>query len=269
MQKYNFIYIVVIYKNATDLIDLRKSIIKQNQPYRIVIVNNYADDQSLQEIRELVSKFDDMDLVEEDNRGYGAGNNAGVEFASKHYKFDYIVICNSDTIIEQLDVNLLDPPSESAIYAPEITCRTGKKQNPHWVFYSALAEKMQYEACERENVILDYMAIALLKIPRMIFQKMGGKSKRRKIYSAHGAFLILSNAAIEKLKPLYDEKMFLFYEEVYLANRAKERGVETYYVPQIKVFHKEDGSMKVSNVNQRKVAHQSVIYYYKNKKAHN
>lgn len=269
MKKYSFVYVVVIYKSLEDLNDLRESIIQQNQSYRIVLVNNYADDESLQEVRETAAQFDDVDLIEEENRGYGAGNNAGIEFAIKSYQFDYIVICNSDTIIERFDTSLLDVPSKSAIYAPEITCRTGKKQNPNWVFYNALAEKIQYKACKQENKILDYTAIALLKFPRMIYQSFFGKSKKKKIYSAHGAFLILSSNAIKKLVPLYDENMFLFYEEVYLANRAKKRGVETFYVPQIKIFHKEDGSMKLANVNQRQLAHESVVYYYEHKKVHN
>ena len=269
MKKYDFIYVVVLYKNAKDVEELRESIIRQNRSYRIVLVNNYADEKSLYDIRKLATKFDDVDLVEEENRGYGAGNNVGIEFAVKHYKFDYIIICNSDTVIEKFDVDVLAPPSKSAIYAPEITCKTGKKQNPHWVSYSPLAEKLQYIACKHENVFLDYLAIALLKIPRIIFQKIYSNSEGKIIYSAHGAFLILSSAAVEKLRPLFDENMFLFYEEVYLANRAKEKGVPTFYVSQIKVFHKEDGSMKLANVNQRRIAHQSVVYYYEHKKVQN
>lgn len=266
MEKYKFIYVVVLYKTVEYLSDLKESIIRQNEPYRIILVNNYADEKSLNDARKIALESDDIDLVEMPNNGYGAGNNAGIDYAVQNYSFDYLVVCNSDTVIEKLDVNLLDEPIEPVIYAPEIICSTGKRQNPNWACYRPLIEKMQYVACKYDNQFLDLMAIALLKSERLFFQHLFKGVKRKKIYSAHGAFLIISREAVEKMYPLYDEKMFLFYEEVFLAKKAKKLGVSTFYVPQIRVFHKEDGSMRLANVNQKKQAQKSVVYYYENKR---
>lgn len=149
----------------------------------------------------------------------------------------------------------------------EVLSRDNKRQNPNWGFHSNILEYLQYLACKKENTFLDYAVIAVLKLIRLVIGYAGDLRlfERIKIGNAHGSFFVISKAALLKLTPLFDEKMFLFYEEVYLGNKAYCNKVPVYYTPRILIAHKEDGSMRIANVNTRKEAHKSVIYYFEHK----
>lgn len=70
-----------------------------------------------------------------------------------------------------------------------------------------------------------------------------------KVAAAHGAFIIIGREALDRLgMPLFDERMFLFCEEVHLARKARRAGVRIEYRPGILVLHKEDGSMTLAKI---------------------
>lgn len=73
----------------------------------------------------------------------------------------------------------------------------------------------------------------------------------------------------KKMGSLFSEDMFLFFEEAWLANKAYSNGVKVYYIPQIVIDHKEDGSMKIADVNICAESRKSVMYYYEHKKVQN
>ena len=60
--------------------------------------------------------------------------------------------------------------------------------------------------------------------------------------------------------------MFLFSEENHLARLALKNSVPIYMVPEIKVLHKEDGSLKLEKNKEmiRKYMRESFIIYYEN-----
>lgn len=265
-EKTDMVLVILLYRNMTDIIELLESLRRIAQKIKVILVNNYYDEQTKQEAVSIAKKYD-CHFVDEQNRGYGAGNNAGIKCALENYVFQYLIVANPDTVIRQFNTEGLLRADIPAVYAPKIVAATGKKQNPNWVVKDGLIEYLQYVACKNNTVFIDYLAIALLKFQRIIFNEITvnllGKL-RYKVYSAHGSFVIFSYAAILKLHPVYDENIFLFYEEICLAYKAKELGIPTYYVDSICIDHKEDGSMKLTNVNQKKMAQKSVVYYYEN-----
>lgn len=268
---YKYIFSVVLYKNMDDVVEMIDSVRSMLSSIRIILVNNYYNDATLEKARQIAEKYD-CDLVEAENKGYGAGNNRALEYAKKHYTFEYFIVSNPDITIESFNEKALEGGDTPAIYAPQIICKSGKRQNPMWVTRNNFVEWLQYEGEKREFKILDLTAIAFRKIQREVFllkRKNERLTQKRKIYAAHGAFCIISNAAISELGKLYDENMFLFFEEALLANNAFVRKIPTYFIPSIIIRHKEDGSMRVSNVNQSKIAHQSMVYYYEHKKVQN
>lgn len=76
--------------------------------------------------------------------------------------------------------------------------------------------------------------------------------------------MIFPEAVVKELHPLYDEEMFLFNEEEHLGKLAETKGIATYYAPEIKVRHKEDGSMSLASINEFERLKQSFLVYYKN-----
>lgn len=266
MNKFDYVFVVLLYRNMNDVIGLIDSVQKESLEARIVLVNSYYDDETLEQAKKIADKYD-CSIINTENKGYGHGNNQGIKFALDNFEFDYLVICNPDTKIREFSKKALLNPDVPAVYAPKIVARTGKLQNPHWAFHSNFLEYLQYLGDKHEWKLPDYFVIAILKASRILTSKYADKfnKKRVKVGSAHGSFLIISNSAAKKLYPFYDENMFLFYEEVYLGNKTYILRIPTYYVKDIVIDHKEDGSMRISNVNLRKESHKSVVYYYEHK----
>lgn len=265
MKYYKYIISVVLYKNMNDVVDMISSVRKAIHSYKIVLVNNYYDEASLREAKALAEN-NSCDLLETNNNGYGAGNNCAIEYASNNYKFDYIIISNPDIVIRQFDETDLLPPAIPAIYAPDIICRTGKRQNPMWTNKSNALEWALYQGIKHKFPVLEYGAILIRKVQRQLYLLRHKKHGVSKIYAAHGAFVVLSRTALQKIMIPYSSNMFLFFEEAWLANKAYLNAIDTYYCPSIIIDHKEDGSMKVTNLNTKSEARKSVIYYYEHKR---
>ncbi|WP_282140958.1 glycosyltransferase family 2 protein [Cytobacillus oceanisediminis] len=268
MKKFNMIFCVLTYKNYTDVIDFINSIKssdKINFSYKIIIVNNFADERSLEEIRKIAIS-NDCDFIENENKGYGHGNNVGITFARSNYEFDYIVVCNPDTEIKQFDFKSLKG-QEKNIIGPDIICKNGKRQNPMYYKYMPISEKIVYSGFKNDNKILLFIGISLNKLNRYLNNLLTNlvKKRKEKIYACHGSYIIFSKYAINKLYPVFDENIFLFCEESILAIKAKKNNIEIILNKDIVIYHKEDGSMNLSNSNLSKIQKKSFLYYYNNR----
>ena len=263
MTFYKYIFSVVTYRNFEDLIDLLNSISNSvTSSYKVIIVNNFFDEVSENEIKKISIKYN-CDFISAPNKGYGTGNNIAINFALKNYTFEYLIVSNPDIVIEQFEDSNLNPKCD--IIAPEIITVTGNKQNPMTVFDIPLANRLIYLGLKRNNKLFFVGGVSINKLVRIIARLIFSFTPKRmhKIYMVHGAFFLLSYNVIKKLAPLYDEKMFLFAEENYLAIRFKRNGIRSWYTNQIQVLHKEDGSMKFrDDVNDQLRA--SNIYVYEN-----
>ena len=127
-----------------------------------------------------------------------------------------------------------------------------------------------YNGFKKNNKFYIYIGIFLNKIIReidIIIYKIL-KKNRKKIYMAHGSFLLINKKAIEKLKklggfPIYDNNIFLFGEELDLAIKLKKFSMETTYINSISVLHKEDGSMKYRSDINEKLKNSNIYIYEK------
>lgn len=257
---YDVIFCILTYKNELDLLDFLKSV--QDKclfKYKCIIVNSFFDELTKDKIKAVADK-NGCDFINVPNKGYGAGNNRAIEFALDKYQFEYLVVSNPDTIIKVFDLDCLKQyKDKSVILAPNIVCASGKKQNPAIVKYNRSALKLIYFGYKNNKKLALYRGLAINKIRRLFF--LAKKNNNRKIiFQAHGSFVIFTKGALEKLVPVYDENIFLFCEEMDLAFKAKSNGIDTIYVPDIDVYHKEDGSMKLSNLNLYNEIKKSCIY---------
>lgn len=255
---YNFIFVVLVYRNTSDLLDFFASL--KLERTKVIVVNSFYDEESEQQFKQ-IAESNHADFLSVPNKGYGSGNNRGVEYALKHYDFKYLVISNADVEIMSMSKEYLDD-KKVGIYAPSIKTLSGKQQNPHMPYHIKIMDKLKYWLFCKNcwNGILFFCA--LNKVLRFLFfvtTKLGFY----RIYSAHGAFVIFPKVIVEDLYPFYDEDVFLFTEEENLAQLARSNKVYTYFVPRIKVRHKEDGSTSTISDKQRDITRKSYITFYK------
>lgn len=263
MEYYKYIVVILVYRNTSDLVECIDSIRDKVPSYKIIVVNAYYDDATRNEVERITNQYD-CEFINIDNKGYSYGNNRGIELAIKKYNYDYIIISNPDIVIERFDDTLLNEEFGYDIIAPKITASLGRAQNPMAICENRLIAKIVYLGFKRRAIALVYLGIAITKIIRfcqlLIYKIL--KCRIYRIHQAHGSFVLISKKAIEALNPVYDEKMFLFAEETVLAAKAKRNNVKICYYEPIAIRHKEDGSMKLSNMMLNEVLRDSNLYCY-------
>ena len=102
--KYDIVFVVLVYRNTDDLKDFfLHNHIKNSH---VIVVNSYYDDVSEGDFRK-IAEDNGASFISVPNKGYGAGNNRGIEYALEHFNFDFLVISNADIQISKFDFNLL------------------------------------------------------------------------------------------------------------------------------------------------------------------
>jgi GT2 family glycosyltransferase len=255
---YKYIFVILVYRNYEDLDECLSSITNKVKSQKSIVVNAYYDDETKNRIERIATKYS-CDFINIENKGYGYGNNIGIEHALKTYDFDYVVISNPDIIVNSFP----DDFTNADIIAPKITSASGKLQNPMYRKYNRITDKLVYLGFKKEKKYILLCGLVINKIIRGISQFKMRRKKSYSIYAAHGSFLLISQKAILQLdsKP-YDENMFLFAEEMVLAAKAQEKRLRTIYLESISVLHKEDGSMKLGDISVTDELAKSNIYYF-------
>lgn len=262
---YKYIFVVLTYRNAEDLIDFSASLKKcLSNDYRVVVVNSFYDDTTRKRISQIAAE-NDCDFINIENKGYSYGNNRGIEYVRKHYDYEYLIVSNPDIIVEKLELPKAD--GTVAIYGPKITTLTGKQQNPYRPVYFGFGEYVSNKGYQKNCKTLVWFNIIVNKILRTIFLMWKHIfQKPSEVYALHGSFLIFTKAVAEMCSPIFYEKMFLFAEEDYLSYRMKCLKIPMVYAPDVRVTHKEDGSIGMDNTNVWAHMQKSYLVYYAAKK---
>lgn len=260
--EYDFIFIVLVYRNTSDL---QNFFINFNiERSKIIVVNSYYDDNTMDQFKKIAIE-NGADFINVPNKGYGYGNNRGCDYAINKYKFKYLIISNADIIIEKLSIEALKN-NTSEIIAPDIRDLKGVRQNPHMAFgESKIVYDIKYHLYRLNTPIaVDIIFSIISRINKWIFYSINKIFNRTKIYAAHGAFLIIPKDVLKILIPLFDENIFLFGEETHLGIKAERLHIKTIYNNNIKIQHKEDGSVSLENLDSYKMARKSFYRIYNN-----
>lgn len=259
---YKHIFVVLVYRNTTDILDFIDSVNEKVPESKIIIINSYYDNESLVKIREIASSYN-CDFINVENKGFSYGNNVGVDYAINNYDFDYVTCSNPDVVINSFNDNILDEFPNS-IYGPEITTTDGRKQNPMVIFKNDLIHKLIYYSYTKKIRIFFIFAVAFSKALRLVGRAFYSFKNLNsyQVFQLHGCFIIFSRNYLEKYGLPFDENMFLFGEEGVLAYEAYENGTKLIYTNEIDILHKEDGSMSLFSGNLNNELIKSNIYFY-------
>jgi GT2 family glycosyltransferase len=87
--------IIVTYNHQTYLDACLRSVLRQEYPHEVIVVDNCSADGSARYVKE---HYPDVTVISnKENGGYGAGNNIGV----RHANGTYVVILNPDVYVEK------------------------------------------------------------------------------------------------------------------------------------------------------------------------
>jgi N-acetylglucosaminyl-diphospho-decaprenol L-rhamnosyltransferase len=191
----------------------------------LVVVDHGSTDGTLELVRE---RFPEARVIEQENRGFGGGNNAGMRAASG----DYVLLLNPDAWflgdgLAKL-VEFAEGHPEAGVVGPRLLHPDGSLQPSvrgfptpwriatEWFFLRKLAPRS-----------------------RMFNAFHGGPADHESVYEAEwlgGACLLVRRAALDEVGG-FDEGFFLFSEEVDWCYRFRQAGWKVLFYPGAEVVH--------------------------------
>lgn len=261
MEKFKYIFVILVYRNTQDLEECIQSIENFVLSYKIIVVNAFYDEESKEKVK-TIAENRDCAFINIENKGYSYGNNIGIEYARNKFDYEYLIVSNPDITISKFDDFIMNQNFAYDIIAPKITAADGRLQNPMYVKKPHISEWLEYKGFKYRLLWLVRTGIFISKLNRAYNVRINSNKNIYAIYGAHGCFVMLSKKAVDKLYPVYDENMFLFAEEMVLAIKSSNMGLKTCYYDGISIKHKEDGSMKLSNLKMYEELRKSNLYYY-------
>jgi GT2 family glycosyltransferase len=209
-----------------------------------------VDNASPQGVGNLQSNFPEIKLIlSHENLGFAGGNNLGIKEGAGKYFF----LLNNDT---EVDPDFIEPLVDLMESNPQIGIGSSKL-----VYYSQ-PDTLQFAGSTGINPYTGRgFAIGHGEKDDAKFDKS------YKTLLAHGAAMMISRAAIEKVG-MMAELFFLYYEETDFCERIKRAGFEIWYCGKSKVYHKESMSvgkespMKVYYLTRNRIVALSFFYSF-------
>ena len=197
--------------------------------YELIVVDNDSQDKSKEFLSQLdLAPVKTQIVFNNRNFGYAAGNNQAVKLA----RGDYIFICNPDIIVlpgavEKLYFYLKNHPSAGMV-GPQLlnldrTVQYSCCRFPHWytpflrrtflgnlpLLRKGLKNYLMLDYDHKEEKEVDWMIGAALMFKKDFFEELGG----------------------------FDERYFLYFDDVDLARRIWQKGKKVIYLPSARMIH--------------------------------
>lgn len=234
--------IVVNYNGSTETIECINSILSGNMDsyeLSILVIDNASDKNDLQKVSSFIASQKKCRLIKSGtNLGFTGGNNLGIKEALESGA-DYIFILNNDTVLEKNTINnllkFLLNKKETGIAGPKIYFSKG------YEFH-----KDRYTAADLGKVfwsaggVIDWMNVILSN--RGVDEIDSGQyDEVIETDFVSGCAMLVPSAVFKKIG-LFDDKYFVYLEDVDFCLRAKRAGVKLFYNPDSVLWHKNASS---------------------------
>jgi GT2 family glycosyltransferase len=191
----------------------------------LIVVDNASTDGTPGLVRE---KFPNAQVIEQENKGFGAGNNAGMRVASGRY---YLLL-NPDAwltegALERL-VAFADEHPEAAVVGPRLLNPDGSLQRSVRGYPSPWRIATEY-------FFLRKLGPRTHALNAFFGEQFDHESVREAEY-LFGACLLVRRGAVDEVGG-FDEDFFLMSEEVDWCYRFREAGWKVLFYPGAEVFH--------------------------------
>ena len=191
----------------------------------VIVVDNASSDGTPGLVRE---RFPGVRVLAEENRGFGAGNNAGMRAASGRY----FLLLNPDAwltegALEKL-VALADEHPEAAVVGPRLLNPNGSLQRSVRGYPSPWRIATEY-------FFLRKLGPRTHALNALFAEQFDHESVREAEY-LFGACMLVRSEAVDSVGG-FDEDFFLMSEEVDWCYRFRQAGWKVLFYPGAEVFH--------------------------------
>jgi len=256
-KKHQLLVVIINYKTPELVTDCLASLLPELKGIqaKVVVVDNASQDDSCLLIRNWIAEnLADSQvelLASNENAGFSAGNNLGVQ----HVEAGHYLLLNSDTIVCEGAISLLLEAAEKEALAGLISPRL------EW------PDSVPQESCFRFHTpVSELISSANTGFITKIFQKFNVPfkvSEKVAYYDWTSFACVLVKAKVFKDIGLMDDGYFMYFEDVAFAHKAQRAGWKVLNIPTAHVVHLRGGSSPVkSQAKQRK---RLPRYYYESR----
>ena len=232
--------VILNFKGLKDTLECINSIKKQKIPpgvkLQIIVIDNNSQDESAG----ILSKVKDIEFIaNKKNLGFAAGCNVAVRYALSK-KSDFVLILNNDTYADPtLLQNLLFASKKADIICPKIYFAKGFEYHKNRYKYNEIGKVIWYAGgkIDWENIIGKHIGVD--EVDR------GQFNRSCDVDFATGAAIFVNRTVFEKVG-LFDEKYFLYLEDMDFCVKAKKAGCKIMYEPKAVLWHKNAQSVQGS-----------------------
>jgi len=224
---------------TVDTIDSVLKIKHSNFKYKIILVDNGSPDNSLNIFKE---KYQDNHFVKildtKSNLGYAGGNNFGIKYALKN-KYDYLMVLNNDVLVDSSftqelvkELNNYDIVGPKIYFAPGFEYHKDRYQKKDLgkVIWS-MGGQVDWNNIYGSNINID-------EVDHGQFEKIN-----KDVDFISGCCFIAKKEVFKKIGN-FDEKYFMYMEDVDFCHRAKLNGFTLACIPKSIIWHVNSGSTK-------------------------
>ncbi|MDR1773180.1 MAG: glycosyltransferase [Hungatella sp.] len=257
----NISCIILNYNDAETTISLVNSLVNYEILDSIVIVDNCSTDDSASRLQ-VIGAGKVHFISAEKNGGYGYGNNQGIRYAYGTLHATHVLIANPDVKVTEECIQAMKDSflkiSRLGVAAAVTMAGTGKVALSSWRLNGLLGELLDTGLITRR-----IFAPWLNDRPEL---KPDSKKERYVYVDAVPGSLFMADIHALMECGLYDEEVFLYYEEKILGFQLKKKGYGTVLLLNQSYVHLHSVSINKnvkSILKKQALLHKSKLHYYK------
>lgn len=227
--------IIVTFNNQDDIKKCINSVVPQIHSWdEIVIVDNNSKDNTVEIINSIKRNIKNIKIIKNSkNNGFAIAVNQGIKKASKNTT--HYLLLNPDCILGKNSIKNLK--FNSGICGGLLVNKNTEIQNSFFKIPDILIGAFEFTNLKkifRNNLF-----------SKKFYYKNQSISLRKatKVDGVSGAYMLIAKSTIKNIG-LFDEKFFLYLEDVDFCKRSRDAKINVYFCPNAKSYHFEGGSSK-------------------------
>lgn len=196
--------------------------------FEVIVVDNNSQDGSAEMVKREFSRVELIRLLK--NLGFGKANNLG----AKKARGKYLLFLNSDTEILEGAIDKVVKVVKDRVLGCRLVYPDGSFQQSAGYFPTLF--KVLVSFCFLDNLPILGKVFKPFQVSDKEFYK-----REQEVDWVTGAFILVGKERFLEAGG-FDEKIFMYFEEIDLCFRLKEQGARVFYTPQAKIIHVKGGS---------------------------